>query len=188
MNHFMDNAFGYFDAPEPADDMRELETLSDRSRVLIRPLEPADERARSDFEAVPSHSAAPLYLVGQWPDLPPCFSKRWSDGEAPVVFGAFVYDGGEERMIGLGEFCTFEHGLRCRCMVLAAAEWQDKGLGPALMRPLMQLGKSRGMGAMHARCRKDNGAMNDLAHRLGFRTRLDVDDPVWLIHEWDFRR
>jgi len=183
MNYFMESGFGHFDAPAPASDMRWLETLSDRSRVLIRPLEPADGAARSAFEAASSRMAAPLYLVGQIPNLPKCFSKLWSDGEAPVVFGAFVYDGAEERLVGLGEFCTFERGLRCRCMVLVDAEWQDKGLGPALMRPLMALGESRGMRQMYARSRSGNGAMNDLAHRLGFRTRLDVDDPAWLIHE-----
>ncbi len=183
MNHFMDSGFGYFDASTPASGMRWLETFSDRTNALIRPLEPADGPAKLAFEAALPGVAAPLYIVGQISDIPKCFSKIWSDGEAPTVFGAFVYDSGEERMIGVGEFCTFEHGLRCRCTVLVDAEWRNKGLGSALMRPLMELAKSRGMRLMYARCRNENRAMNDLAHQLGFRTRLDLSDPDWLIHE-----
>lgn len=181
MNHFMDS---YFDASTAASNMRWLETFSDRTSVLIRPLEPADGAAKSRFEAASHGMAAPLYVAGQISDLPKCFSKIWSDGgEAPIVFGAFVYDGDEERMVGVGEFCTFERGLRCRCMVLVDAEWLNKGLGSALMRPLFELAKARGMRLMYTRCRNENRAMNDLAHQLGFRTRLDVDDPTWLIHE-----
>lgn len=178
----MDNRFDRYDAP-PHSSMRWLETLNDRSDVLIRPLEPGDVSARSEFEAVPSNIAAPLYLVGQIADIPKCFSKAWSDGEAPIVFGAFVYDGVEERMVGTGEFCTYERGLRCRSTVLAGAEWRNKGLDTALMRPLIELAQSRGMRLMYARCRNENSAMIALAHQLGFRTRLDVDEPAWLIHE-----
>jgi L-amino acid N-acyltransferase YncA len=59
-------------------------------------------------------------------------------------------------------------------------EW---GLGTALMRRLIDIARVRGIRVMRSVDSAENLRMRDLAHFLGFRTRVDPDDAHQLIHE-----
>ena len=162
--------------------MRWLETLKDRSHVLIRPAEVADAPGRAKLDAAPPDEALSLRIIGQIPDLPRSFTSPL-DATLEAAFVAITQDDVRERIVGIGEFRTYERGLRCRCDGMFDARWYKKELGTVLVRPLMELARSRGLRLMYARCGRGDHPMNDLAQQLGFRTTLDADDPAWLIHE-----
>lgn len=102
-----------------------------------------------------------------------------------VAFVAVVREDSRERIVGVSRYSTDKEGENCECAVTVSDEWQQKGLGTLLMKHLMEVARARGIRSMMSLASAENIQMRDLAHYLGFRTRLDPGDASQVIHEID---
>lgn len=161
------------------------ETLRDGSRVLIRPIQPQDREAERAFIEGLSNQARHYRFLGSLCHPSEAFLSRLTriDPAREAAFIAIEADGTGGSMIGASRFSADSDGARCECAVTVSVPWQNKGLGTALMRHLIEVARLRGMRTMYSVDLADNTAMRDLARHLGFSTRTDPDAPSQVIHE-----
>ena len=162
------------------------ETLSDGSRVLIRPIRKEDaelERAFIERLSPESRWYRFLGLMKVSNDM----LKRLTDidYQREVAFVALRHDAGEKREIGVSRFCISADGASCECAVVVGDEWQGKGLGHLLMRLLIDVARRRGIKHMFSVDSAGNRQMSDLAASLGFKRNLNHDDPSEVIYNLD---
>lgn len=164
---------------------RWTETLRDRSRVLIRPIQPGDRPAEAEFIAGLSLQARRYRFLGQVASPSEALVGRLigADFLHEVAFVAVIQEDAHERIIGVARYSVDPGGTRCECAVTVAEDWQDKGLGTALMRHLIDVARARGIRTMYSIDAVDNIDMSDLARHLGFHTRLDPRDPTLYVHQ-----
>lgn len=105
------------------------------------------------------------------------------DPVTEVAFVAVVPEGGAERIVGISRYSASADGESCECAVTVADEWQNKGLGSALMKHLIEIARRRGIRRMYSVDLAENLHMRDLATYLGFHVRVDPDDASQVIHE-----
>jgi len=172
-------------ASMPARSLRWSQTLRDRSQVLIRTIVPQDRVAERAFLDTLSSEARRFRFLGQVK----CPSERLMDrltdldphGEAAFV--AVIPEGSAERIVGVARYSASADGVACECAVTVTDEWQNKGLGSALMKHLIELARERGIHRMYSVDLAENLQMRDLARHLGFHVRVDPDDAGQVIHE-----
>ncbi|MBH1634915.1 GNAT family N-acetyltransferase [Stenotrophomonas maltophilia] len=162
-----------------------FETLRDGSDVLIRAVRPQDREAERAFiEGLSSQARHYRFLGGLCHPSEALLSRLTVID--PVREAAFVaLDAGEvdSNILGVSRFSADSKGERCECAVTVSDQWQNRGLGTALMRHLINVARSRGMRTMYSVDLASNAAMNDLARHLGFSCRTDPDDPRQVVHE-----
>lgn len=164
---------------------RWTETLRDRSQVVIRPLLPADREAERAFiEGLSPESRHYRFLCTI---LHPTESLldvlTHVDQVHKVAFAAVVPEGAHERIVGVSRYTTDRDPHHAECAVTVADEWQDIGLGTALMRHLVEVAKARGVTHLRSVDAADNLRMRDLARFLGFHVRVDPSDASQVIYE-----
>ena len=168
---------------------RWTERLHDRSEVLIRPIQPSDRAAEARFISGLSLEARRFRFLGQVASPSEAMLGQFTDVdfEHDFAFVAVVQEDAHERIVGVARYSLDPGGARCECAVTVADEWQEKGLGTALMRHLIEVARSRGIRTMYSIDAADNTEMRDLARHLGFHTRLDPDDATLYVHVLDLR-
>jgi GNAT superfamily N-acetyltransferase len=166
------------DAPQWA------ETLSDGTRVLIRPIHKEDAVLERAFIRRLSPESRRLRFLGQMNEPSDALVKALTDIDyrRDVAFIALVHRDGEKREVGVARYGTSDDGTACECAVTVADEWRKRGLGVALMRHLIEVARSRGVRSMFSIDEADNAGMRDLARFLGFRRSRDPDDATQVIH------
>lgn len=174
--------------PHPAagpDYPRWSETLRDRSRVLIRPITAQDRDAERAFIEGLSPESRRYRFLGQISHPSEALLAELTDIDYvhEVAFAAVVADNSHERIVGVGRYQADKDDTRCECAVAVSDAWQNKGLGTALMKHLIEVARERGMRRMYSIDSIDNTRMRDLAQYLGFETRADPDDASQVIHE-----
>lgn len=160
-------------------------TLDDRSQVEIRMLALPGVAARGGNGTAVGPLAgeiASVTVFGQVAGLPLDGPDTVVEPLKRKVFSAIVRTDLRETEIGIGDFRTYDRGLRCRCEIRVDAGWNERGLGPLLMRHLIGLGESSGMQYMYAYRHRDDRIAADLVHVLGFRSWRDEHDPSLLFH------
>ncbi len=162
------------------------ETLRDRSHVLIRPITKLDQAAERRFIEELSPETRRFRFLGQVARPSDRAIERFTDIDyaREIAFVAVIQEeDSRERIVGVSRYCADARGVRCECAVTVSDDWQNKGLGTALMRHLIEVARSRGIRSMYSIDSAENVAMTDLAHFLGFRTYTDPDDGSQVIHE-----
>lgn len=163
------------------------ETLHDRSHVVIRPITAQDREAERRFIEGLSAQARRYRFLGAVASPSERLLQDLTDIDYvhEVAFAAVVPEDAHERIVGVSRYSTDADGRTCECAVTVSDEWQQKGLGTALMKHLIEVARARGIRTMRSVDAADNLAMRDLARFLDFRTRVDPDDASQLIHELD---
>jgi len=159
-------------------------TLSDGSKVLIRPIGPQDADAERAFiESLSPRSRRNRFLgqiahpsdelIGQLTDI---------DYVNDVALVAIPTQGCGSGIVGVSRYAVDSSRRSCECAVVVADAWQGKGLGTALMECLKALAAERGMLSMRSIDLAENWEMRELASELGFHSSPDPDDPHQVIH------
>jgi GNAT superfamily N-acetyltransferase len=172
-------------AGEPsADNPHWTDTLLDGTRVLIRPIRPADALLEKAFIEGLSPASRRYRFLGtiREPDEALLRQLTCIDYHTDAAFIALLHREGEKRAIGISRFSLGTDGDTCECAVTVADEWQRKGLGAALMRHLIGVARTRGIRTMVSHDAASNSAMQDLARFLGFRRSIDPGDPTQVVH------
>jgi GNAT superfamily N-acetyltransferase len=160
------------------------ETLSDGTRVIIRPIRREDAALERAFIRRLSPESRRLRFLGQIGDPSDALVRSLTDIDyrRDVAFVALVHRDGEKREIGVARYSTGAGGNACECAVTVADEWRNRGLGVALMRHLIDVARERGIRSMFSIDEADNGAMRELARFLGFTRRRNPDDATQVVH------
>ena len=170
--------------PPSADSPRWTETLSDGTRILVRPLRKSDAELERAFIKRLSPESRRMRFLGQMNEPSDALIKSLTDlnPRRDVAFIALVHRDNEKREIGVSRYQTSPDGRICECAVTVSDEWQKKGLGTLLMRHLIEVARSRGIHKMISIDAADNLQMRDLARFLGFRRQVDPQDPTEVVH------
>ncbi|MDR0181969.1 GNAT family N-acetyltransferase [Lysobacter arvi] len=168
---------------------RWIETLRDRTKILIRPITANDRDAEKAFIEGLSDEARHYRFLGQVKSPSDSLLRQVTqlDYVHQVAFAAVVNDHLHERIVGVSRFSTDASGRNCECAVTVTDAWQHKGLGTVLMRHLIAVARSLGIERMVSIDDAQNVQMRELASYLGFSCRADPDDPTQVIHELAIR-
>jgi GNAT superfamily N-acetyltransferase len=160
------------------------ETLTDGTRVLIRPLRKSDAELERAFIKRLSPETRRMRCLGQMSVPSAALIKSLTDlnPQRDMAFVALVHRDNEKREIGVSRYQTSADGRICECAVTVSDEWQKKGLGTLLMRHLIEVARSRGIHKMISIDAADNLQMRDLARFLGFRRQVNPHDPTEVVH------
>lgn len=172
-------------ASAPAPSLRWSQTLRDRSQVLIRAIDPRDRVAERAFLETLSSEARRFRFLGQVKCPSEQMIDRLTDLDphSEAAFVAVIPEGSAERIVGISRYSASADGASCECAVTVADEWQNKGLGSALMKHLIELARERGFHRMYSVDMAENLQMRDLARYLGFHVRVDPGDASQVVYE-----
>lgn len=163
------------------------ETLSDGSRVLIRPLRPDDRERESDFIKRLSPEARHFRFSGTMreasSDLLDQLMKL--DYNKTMVFVALAYEDDVLREVGVSRYGAASEAMRCECAITVADNWHHRGLAVTLMRHLIDMARRDGFRQMYALADPANESMHELARYLGFHAARDPDGAALVIHTLD---
>jgi GNAT superfamily N-acetyltransferase len=172
---------------EKLDGSHWIESLSDGSQVLIRPLREDDREREEDFIHRLSPDSRRLRFLGGFKEASPALIDQLMDVDynQRMAFVALAHENGKLREVGVSRYSATDALGRCECAVTVAEDWRQRGLGVLLMRHLIDLARRNGYKQMISLDAADNEAMRDLASYLGFHRRLDPGDSGQVIHTLD---
>ncbi len=161
--------------------------LSDGTRVVIRPIHESDvEMERRFIEALSPSSRRFRFLDTMRSPSEALLKQMTSiDNATDAAYIATIAVDGTEREIGVARFSARPDGHDCEFAVAVADEWQNKGLGTLLVKRLMDIARSRGIGKMHSRDASDNTSMRKFAEHLHFRHERDPEDATHVLYSVD---
>lgn len=153
---------------------RQLVTLPDGGRVLLRPLSPEDRQALIDLFAPTStddrrymrHNVNDPEVVGRWVD------ELDYDKVLPLV--AVIND----RLVGNATLHFFEGPARHRAEVriFLAKEIRRRGVGSRMLLALSELAKRRSIYMIEAQIISDQTSVIKSFQKLGFELKCVLDD------------
>lgn len=163
---------------------RWTEVLRDHSRVLIRPLRKDDVEAERVFIESLSPQARRHRFLGEIPHPSAQMLEQLTDLDYlhELAFVAVVQVDGKDKFLGVSRYSSNPEGTDCEFAVVVLDDWQDNGLGVALMTHLIEVAKSRGIKRMWSVDCAENTEMSDLARYLGFQRERDPKDSTQAIH------
>lgn len=161
-----------------------LEPLNDGSHVLIRPIGSEDREREVGFIRKLSPEARHFRFLGAAKEVNPTLldALMQTDYSHRMAFVALVHQDGKLIEVGVSRYAATEESGRCECAVTVADAWQNRGLGTALMRHLIDTARQNGFKQMYSVDAAANTHLKALAHDLGFHCRRDPQDATQVIH------
>lgn len=165
------------------------EVLRNGMPVLIRPLRVDDRQLETDFiRDLSPHARRQRFLCDfKQPSEALIDQMMDVDHDRRLALIAVASVDGELREIGVARYCATSDEGACECAITVADAWQHQGLGALLMHYLIDEAKRHGFRCMISIDAASNIAMRKLASSLGFRRRLDPEDPSQVIHTLDLQ-
>jgi acetyltransferase len=165
--------------PYPTD-MEQNVSLPDGQRLLMRPIRPEDEPAFQRFFANLSPEDIRLRFLHPMKLLPKTLAARLTQIDYDREMALVLTDGD-------GRQCTDLHGVvrisadpdneEAEFAIMLGRGRTGLGLGPMLMRRIIDYARERGIGRIFGEVLDDNRSMLALCKALGFERRRDPDDP-----------
>lgn len=164
-----------------------IDSLSDGTRVLVRPIRSEDREREEAFINRLSPESRRFRFLGTFKQASPALVHQLVDLDFrhQMAFVALVHDNGKLLEVGVSRYSATDHDRHCEFAVTVADDWRQRGLGVLLMRHLIDLARTNGFEQMYSNDAADNAAMQELASHLGFRRQLDPEDPTQAIHTLD---
>ncbi|HET9870865.1 MAG TPA: GNAT family N-acetyltransferase, partial [bacterium] len=155
--------------------------LKDGTKVTFRPIRPEDETLMHAFhQSLSERSVYMRYFE------PLHFSERvaherliricFIDYAREMALVADYQDAsGKHEILGVGRLSPGRDPLEREFSLLVSDQWQNRGLGSALLSELAGIGRSEGLAAIQGHILPENQPMRRLCERLGFEIRLSGD-------------
>ncbi|OLF54715.1 GNAT family N-acetyltransferase [Pseudomonas chlororaphis] len=162
-----------------------IDSLSDGSHVLIRPLRAEDRGREKAFIENLSPLTRHNRFLGEIKEVGEALLDQLMDidGKQRVAFVALVHDNGELREVGISRYAKIPGSADiCECAVTVADDFKHKGLGALLLQHLIDEARANGMRQMYSVDSAANRSMRELARALGFRSKTDPDDATQVLH------
>jgi GNAT superfamily N-acetyltransferase len=161
--------------------------LADGTAVLIRPLREDDRQRETDFIRGLSADTRRLRFLCDFRQPSEALIDQLMDVDdnRRVALVALADMDGQTCEVGISRYVATADPDTCECAVTVTDAWQRRGLGSRLMGHLIDEARRHGFSRMVSIDAAGNQAMRHLARSLGFRRRLDADDPSLAIHTLD---
>lgn len=161
--------------------LAEAVVLDSGRALTLRPIRPEDEAAHRAFLSQLAPDDIRFRFFGLVRDLPHSQMARLTqiDFDREMAFIA-VDDTAEDapQTVGVVRTITDPNNDRCEFAIIVRSDIKGQGLGETLLRKMIRYCRDRGTQQMVGQILPDNGAMLDLAERLGFKCRTLRDDRV----------
>lgn len=154
--------------------------IKDGRRVFLRPLREADFAHANEFFERLSEQTKYLRFMMATPNLTGETLARLADtlhAARAAVTVAIVDHGHTEELVGGVRVVPTAAHAECEFALTVADAWQGRGLGTALLREAVRLGRTLGYRRIVGRVLTINHMMLTVAHRLKFAAHADPDDP-----------
>ncbi|HEY9218191.1 MAG TPA: GNAT family N-acetyltransferase, partial [Phenylobacterium sp.] len=162
--------------PYPEDLAGEL-VLPDGGRLHVRPIRPQDEPALVDLVARTSREDMRLRVHGPVRQLPHVWAARLTQIDYDREM-AFVALGGPDEILGVARLFADPEGASAEFAILVRSDQQQKGIGGALLRRLLEHGAARGLHEIWGSVLAENHRMLAMTKDLGFGRRPSGDLSV----------
>ena len=161
------------------EEFEERATLRSGLKVLLRPIKPEDEPAQRRFfeELRPSDIYFRFFDTLREMSHPELARYTQIDYDREMAFLVQPMGEGEAETIGFIRSVSDPEGESADFALVVGADWQERGLGYALLEKLLRYGQQRGLREISAEVLLENEAMLDLAASLGFE-REATSDPT----------
>jgi acetyltransferase len=162
-------------------------TLRDGTKLRVRPVRPEDEPAFQSAFAKLKHEDIRMRFFAHMKTLPHDLAARLTqiDYDREMAFVAFAgpAEGGEQEegeVVGVVRLMADPDNQRGEYAVIVRSDFQNRGLGHALMHYVIDYAKTRGISEIYGYVLEDNAPMLKLCRELGF-TAANVPDEVGVV-------
>jgi acetyltransferase len=161
-------------------ELEETLTLSDGETLQLRPIRPEDEPGIQQIFAMLSREEIRLRFLHPMKVLTHTLAARLTqidyDREmAFVLEGKATLDG--PQLLGSVRIAADANNERAEFAILLRGDMTGMGLGPLLMRRIIDYAKGRGIKEIYGEVLSDNIPMLKICRLLGFKTAPAKDDP-----------
>lgn len=156
----------------------------DGVRFRIRPMRPNDAERERQFINLLSPSSRYQRFMYTLREPSQGFVQQMVnvDYRRTMAFAAALGERDAERIIGVARYAAIdERSCNCEFAVAVADDWQQRGVGMALMRLLFDYARSQGFRQTHGAILAANVHMVEFAHHIGLKIRHAPQD--WAIVE-----
>jgi acetyltransferase len=161
--------------PYPAE-LESAVTLTDGSRLLVRPIRPEDAAIELTFvEALSDHSRY-MRFFNPTKTLAPRLLARLTQLDYEREMALIALDGGVMRSVA--RYSPMSDGTTCEFAVTVADAWHGRGLATLMMQRLIACAREAGYLRISGTVLSENHDMHRLMTRLGFNAQRGRDDPT----------
>ena len=161
-----------------------IETLTDGTHVIVRPIRKEDAALEREFIKRLSPTSRRMRFLGQMNEPADELIRSLTDIDyaRDVAFIALVHRDEKTQEIGVSRYSVSVDGKFCECAITVSDEWHHKGLATLLMRHLIDVARQCGIRKMVSYDANANADMRQLADFLGFERAVDPNDATQVIH------
>ncbi|MEM4649260.1 MAG: GNAT family N-acetyltransferase, partial [Candidatus Bathyarchaeia archaeon] len=103
------------------------------------------------------------------------------DYENEMVIVASALENGVETIIGIGSYVKIPGTKTAEIALVVRDDWQNKGLGTALLSYLIEIGKNKGIESFTAWIFTDNTKMLHLIKKLPYKVEFRIEGDLYHI-------
>ena len=153
-------------------------TTRDGVSFRLRPIRPDDEDRERRFVIRLSPESRYRRMMNAMKELPAELLQQFVhvDYVHTMAFVALTGEPPDEEIIGVARFAPDRGGSDSEFAVAVADAWQARGVGATLMGLLFEYAHARGIHRLRGEILANNSKMIDLAHWLGMKTTLCLDE------------
>ncbi len=166
------------------EELAHCQVIADGTQVFFRPVKVTDEDGMRDF----FYSLSPESIYHRF--FQPVKSMPHSrvmpmvsiDYDKDMALVATVQDIGGEKIVGVGRYMRSSRDEKfAEVAFLVRDEWQNRGMGRALLTSLTEIARSRGIEGFVASVLHDNKQMMGVFHASGYAVRTTFEDGIYNI-------
>jgi len=161
-------------------ELEEAVTLADGQVLLLRPIRPEDEPALHSLFSSLSRDEIRLRFLHPMKILPHSLAARLTQIDYDREMALVLCEPDAEKepeLYGTVRFTADPDNDRAEFAVLVRGDMTGLGLGPMLMRRMIDCGKNRGIGELFGEVLAENKSMLRLCDAFGFKKRRDPEEP-----------
>ncbi len=165
-------------------ELEEVIPMADGTSLKVRPIRPEDEPAFQQLFQSLTPEEIRLRFLHPMSEMPHSMAARLTQIDYDREMALVIFDldaEGEGALLGAVRIMGDPDGERAEFSILIRKDRTGLGLGPMLMRRIIEYGKKRGIKEIWGEVLPDNLPMLKLAKALGFSQRRDPEDPT-LVH------
>lgn len=162
------------------ENLEETLVLPDGQQLLLRPIRPEDEPALQGLFARLSKEEIRLRFLHAMKTLSHDMSARLTQIDYDREMALVLTDPGvqaEPMLYGVVRLAADPDNRRAEFAILIRRDFTGMGLGPMLMRRIIDYARKRGIGELYGDVLMDNRSMLKLCEALGFKKRYDPREP-----------
>lgn len=167
--------------PYPSE-LEETFELQTGRRVLLRPIRPDDEAEH--FELLRQVSPEDMHfrffgtIKTMSHETMAHFTEIDYDRDMAIIASGERDDGSGHETLGVVRVAGDAAGRQAEFALLVRSDLKGQGLGWKLLTKIIDYGRGRGLEQIVGQILPDNRAMLEMAHELGFRSELIVEEGV----------